>query len=43
LWAVFIGAFGATHFGILGIIIVLAIGLVLLLLVKLPKHVRVRK
>ena len=43
LWAVFIGVFGATHFGILGIIIVLAIGLVLLLLVRLPKHVRVRK
>ena len=42
LWAVFIGVFGATHFGILGIVIVLAIGLVLLLFVKLPKHVRVK-
>ena len=41
LWAVFIGVFGATHYGILGITIVLAIGLVLLLLVKLPKHERV--
>ncbi|SIT86219.1 MFS transporter, UMF1 family [Microbacterium sp. RU33B] len=40
LWALFIGWFGATHFGILGIVIILAIGLVLLLLVKLPKHVR---
>ncbi|MEU1971346.1 MFS transporter [Microbacterium sp. NPDC019599] len=41
LWASFIGWFGATHFGILGIVIVLAAGLVLLLLVKLPKHQRV--
>ena len=41
LWALFIGVFGATHFGILGIVIVLAAGLVLLLLVKLPKHQRV--
>jgi UMF1 family MFS transporter len=42
LWAVFIGAFGATHFGILGIVIILALGLGLLLLVKLPKHERVQ-
>ncbi len=40
LWALFIGWFGATHFGILGIVIILAIGLVLLLMVRLPKHVR---
>ncbi len=40
LWALFIGVFGATHFGILGIVIVLAAGLVLLLLVRLPKHQR---
>lgn len=40
LWALFIGLFGATHFGILGIVIVLALGLGLLLLVRLPKHVR---
>jgi len=40
LWSLFIGWFGATHFGILGIVIILAIGLVLLLMVKLPKHVR---
>ena len=41
LWALFIGWFGATHFGILGIVIILAAGLVLLLMVKLPKHQRV--
>ncbi|MFT3797714.1 MFS transporter [Microbacterium sp.] len=40
LWALFIGWFGATHFGILGIVIILALGLVLLLFVKLPKHER---
>ena len=40
LWSLFIGWFGATHFGILGIVIVLAIGLVLLLMVKLPAHRR---
>lgn len=43
LWAVFIGWFGATHFGILGIVIVLAAGLVLLLLVRLPKHQRLAR
>ena len=31
LWAAFIGWFGATHFGILGLIIVVAIGLVMTL------------
>ncbi len=41
LWALFILWFGATHFGILGLVIVLALGLGLLLLVKLPKHERV--
>ena len=40
LWAAFIGWFGATHYGILGIAIILALGLVLLLLVRLPKHIR---
>lgn len=34
LWAAFIGWFGATHFGILGIAIVLALGLVLMFFVK---------
>lgn len=37
LWTVFVVAFGSTLFGILGIAIVLALGLGLLLLVKLPK------
>lgn len=41
LWALFIGMFGATHYGILGIVIVLTAGLVLLLMVRLPKHRRV--
>jgi UMF1 family MFS transporter len=40
LWAGFITLFGATVWGILGIVLVLAAGLVLLLLVKLPKHIR---
>lgn len=40
LWAGLIALFGATVWGILGIVLVLAVGLVLLLLVKLPKHVR---
>ncbi len=40
LWALFIGWFGATYFGILGITIILVLGLVLLLLVKLPKYSR---
>lgn len=42
LWTLFIAAFSATVFGILGIVLVIAAGLVLMLLVKLPKHVRVR-
>ena len=40
LWALFIGVFGATHYGILGIVIVLAAGLVLLLMVRLPTPAR---
>ncbi|MFT4220605.1 MAG: MFS transporter [Microbacterium sp.] len=40
LWSLFIAAFGATHFGILGLAIVLAVGLALLLLVRLPRHER---
>lgn len=40
-WTIFIAAFGATGFGILGIVLVIALGLVLMLLVKMPKHVRV--
>lgn len=37
LWAAFIGWFGATHFGILGLLLVLAVGLGLLLwLVRKP-------
>ena len=40
LWASFILWFGATYWGIIGITIVLALGLFLLLLVKLPKHTR---
>lgn len=42
LWSLFIGWFGATHFGILGIALILVVGLVLLLLVRLPKHERTR-
>ncbi|NLA65394.1 MAG: MFS transporter [Leucobacter sp.] len=34
MWAAFIGWFGATHFGIIGIAIVVAIGLTLMLFVK---------
>ena len=40
LWTLFIAIGGATYWGILGITIVLALGLVLLLLVRLPKYVR---
>jgi len=40
LWAGLIALFGATVWGILGIVLVLAVGLVLLLFVKLPAHVR---
>jgi UMF1 family MFS transporter len=41
MWTGFIAAFGATIYGVLGIALVLLVGLVLLLLVRLPKHVRV--
>ena len=38
LWGAFISIFGAVHFGVLGIVFVLAIGLVLMLFVKVaPK------
>ncbi|MET1044628.1 MAG: MFS transporter [Microbacteriaceae bacterium] len=36
LWTGFIAAFGATYWGILGIVVVLAIGLVLMLFVRMP-------
>jgi UMF1 family MFS transporter len=38
VWSLFIGAFGATIFGVLGLAVVLAIGLVLLLFVRIPRH-----
>jgi len=37
IWTVFVVGFGATMFGVLGLGILLAIGLVLFLLVKIPK------
>lgn len=40
LWALFITIFGYQYWGILGIVLVLAIGLVFMLLVKMPRHVR---
>lgn len=40
LWAAFIAIFGYQYWGVLGIVAVLALGLVLMLLVRLPKHVR---
>ena len=40
LWTILIAIFGATYWGILGVAFVLALGFVLLLLVKLPPHVR---
>lgn len=40
LWTLFIALFGTTVWGILGIVAVLAAGLVLLLFVRLPRHVR---
>jgi MFS transporter, UMF1 family len=42
LWTLFIVAFGATIYGVLGIALVLLVGAVALLFVKIPKHVRVR-
>ncbi|MFS0734685.1 MFS transporter [Microbacterium sp. 1P10UB] len=41
LWTLFIAVFGSTIYGVLGIVVVLALGLVLLLFVKLPKIQRV--
>ncbi|MFV0372578.1 MFS transporter [Microbacterium sp.] len=40
LWSVTIAWFGATHFGILGIVLLIAVGLVGLLFVPLPRHRR---
>ncbi|MDQ7991633.1 MAG: MFS transporter [Propionicimonas sp.] len=40
LWTVCIAIGGATYWGIIGITIVLALGLVLLLMVRMPRHVR---
>lgn len=40
LFFAFIGWFGPQYWGIIGLAIVVAAGLVLLLMVKLPKHVR---
>jgi len=40
LWTLSIAFFGATIYGVLGIALVLLVGLILLLLVRLPKHVR---
>jgi len=42
LWTIFIAAFGATIYGVLGIGLVLLVGAVLLVFVRLPKYVRVR-
>jgi len=42
LWTLFIALLGATFWGILGILIVLAAGLVLMLFVRLPASSRVR-
>lgn len=39
LWASFIALFGATYWGVLGIVLVLAAGLVLMLFVRLPERV----
>jgi MFS transporter, UMF1 family len=40
MWTLFIAIFGATIYGVLGIAIVLAVGLVLLLLVRFPAATR---
>ncbi|MCU1440522.1 MAG: transporter [Rhodoglobus sp.] len=42
LWALFITIFGYQYWGILGIVLVLVLGLVLMLLVRMPKYVRDR-
>ncbi len=38
LWTLFIGVFGATYWGILGIAVVLAVGLVLMMRVRVPSR-----
>ena len=40
LWATFIAVFGATYWGVLGIVVVLAAGLVLMVFVKVPAEQR---
>ncbi|WP_166880723.1 MFS transporter [Salinibacterium sp. ZJ450] len=40
LWTTFIAAFGAAYWGILGIVVVLAVGLVLMLFVRMPAGTR---
>lgn len=40
MWTIFVTAFASVAWGIVGIMIVVALGLVLLLFVKLPPHVR---
>ena len=40
LWALFTGLFLGTHWGILGIALVLLVGFVFMLFVRTPKHVR---
>ncbi len=40
-WSLFLGWFGGIVYGVLGLALVLLIGLVMLLFVRLPKHVRV--
>lgn len=42
LFALFVAVAGVQYWGILGVVLVVAVGLVLMLLVKLPKHVRVQ-
>ena len=39
LWSAFIAAFGATYWGILGIVLVLAAGLVLMCFVRVPERI----
>ncbi|MEN9620337.1 MAG: hypothetical protein RL499_530 [Actinomycetota bacterium] len=41
LWAIFITAFGATIFGVLGIVVILAVGFVLMLFVKPGEHAKI--
>lgn len=41
LWALFITLFGATIYGVLGIVVILAIGLVLMLFVKPGEHAQI--